>query len=295
VADLANKLLTFYDNNITASRSIAWLLLEHITGKTRESLLIERDFVLSSTQNQLLDILLIDLLEKHKPLAYILGTVEFAGLDLLIEPPILIPRPETEEWCLDLIEHIKPLVSQANYQGSSQRFTIVDVCTGSGCIALALAHAFDQAEVYALDINPQALKLAQKNAQKLGIKNIKFLESDLLSALSTCFKADLITANPPYINPQDFAALEPTVRKWEDYQALCAEGKGLALIEKLVNTAPQFLTTRYGCGEFWCEIGYNQAQEVEELFKKAGFGQIIIKKDLAGMPRVACGIAISAK
>ncbi|MBI1193000.1 MAG: HemK family protein methyltransferase [Bacteroidetes bacterium] len=162
------------------------------------------------------------LLERDEPLAYLTGVAHFAGLKLAINPSVLIPRPETEEWVYRVRQDWEPI---AGPQGSStlQRklIRVLEVGTGSGCIALALAHALPGFQVTALDISPEALALAAQNARKLGIA-VHLLHGDFLDAAyrGSLPEFDLLLSNPPYIDPRETPELERRVRDFEPHLAL---------------------------------------------------------------------------
>lgn len=216
---------------------------------------------------------LFEITQQHKPLAYVLGTVPFLQLELCIEPPILIPRPETESWCAQLIEALKKL---------QKPFSLLDMCTGSGCIALAVAQVFPHDTIVAVDKNPHALALAAQNAQHNNIHTVTFVESDLYTKLPER-SFDYIVANPPYISETEFQQLDESVTRWEDRQALVARDGGYALIEQIIAQAPCFLKKG---GQLWIEIGYQQADKTKELFRRYGFTVTESLFDVQGHERV---------
>ena len=161
---LTKKLTPLYPN--TAAITAQWLL-SFITGKSSAELITQADKPLSASETAHLESVLNQLLIEHKPLQYSIGTVPFLELNIAIRPPILIPRPETEYWCSLLIDHLTQL--------SNQELTILDMCTGSGCIALSLAHALPKSQVYAVDISEQACALAEENARRNSIENVTII------------------------------------------------------------------------------------------------------------------------
>ncbi len=204
------------------SKQEAVWLLEHITQENHTSLL-HKD--LTKEQEKLLAQCVNQIIHKKKPLSYIIGWVPFLELKIKVTPPILIPRPETEEWVHQLIEKLS----------SNKRHIkkILDIGTGSGAIALSLAKNFPEAEIWAIDINQAALCLAQENAEINAINNIKFLQSDLFEKLQDQ-KFDIIVSNPPYIPESMQDALSASVTQWEDPNALFSGPTGLNLIEKIL-------------------------------------------------------------
>lgn len=218
----------------------------------------------------------------HKPIAYIIGNIPFGDLTINVRPPLLIPRPETESWVYALIETVR------NFR--DQPLTILDLCTGTGCIALALAHALPKARVIGVDISPVAIAQAQENAERNNISNVTFIESDLYVAVER-LQFDLIVTNPPYIDPALYDQLEPSVRLWEDAGALIAPHAGLATIEKIIIQAHQYLKpndTR-DMPSLVVEIDYMQSDAVQKLFKRSGFDRISVGYDLNNQPRVVMG------
>ena len=162
-----------------------------------------------------------------------MGSTPFAGLEILTQPPVLIPRPETEEWTVNLIEQLQGL--------PDKKLQILDLCTGSGCIALALADALPQAKIFGTDISDSALALANHNKIHNHIPNVEFLRSDLFAQIPQKFTFDLIVGNPPYIDEQEWNNLDPSVTQSEDKHALLAADHGLALIKKIIAAAPIIL------------------------------------------------------
>jgi len=264
-------------HNTAAAEHAAWWLLQKLTEMPYSTVLLTKEITLTAEQEKTLDQWLYEMVHDHKPLAYILGTVPFLDLTLVVEPPILIPRPETEEWCNTLIKQLQ----------TTRITNILDLCTGSGCIVLAVAQAFPQAHVTAVDIVPHALELTQKNAQRNGIANITYVLSDLYTNV-TAQKYDLIVSNPPYITEVEWNSVELSVKNWEDPGALLAADDGLALIKRIITQAPPFLNAN---GQLWIEIGYQQGPAVKELFITHGFSKVTVLKDYNGNDRVVHGIA----
>lgn len=264
----------------------AWWIIEAITGKKRSHLIAHHTISLTAEQQATLDRWLHALINEHMPLQYLIGSVPFGNLEILVEPPTLIPRPETEEWCLNLIDQLQKL--------KNTKLTILDMCTGSGCIALALAQALPQATIYATDISHKALALAKKNAIHNKINGVTFLHSDLFDSLSDLFKFDIIVTNPPYIDQKEWATVPTSVSQWEDTKALIAPGNGLAIIETIIKTAPHYLQENKELKEnvipqLLIEIGHQQGQAVRTLMANYSYESISIKKDLAHKDRLACG------
>jgi release factor glutamine methyltransferase len=274
-----------YENSRHA-QTVAWWFLEGITKKNRTQLIIETSLSLTDIQLQQLQKWIHAHTVEHYPIQYLLGSVPFGPLEILVEPPTLIPRPETEEWCFNLINALAPLAHAP--------LRILDMCTGSGCIALWLAKALPNSTIYGADISDTALALAKKNAAHNKISNAHFFKSNLFEVLNQDTPFDLIVSNPPYINPDVWHELSPMVSRWEDHGALVAANQGLEIIQSLVRKAPFYLTkhsplTVYGIPRLMIEIGYDQGQIVQELFIEAGFGTVRILTDSAKRDRVVSG------
>jgi release factor glutamine methyltransferase len=261
----------------------AWLILEKVMDTTRTNLLSMATIALTPAQQKQLDFLLEQRVVHHQPLAYLLGSVPFCDLDIFVEPPILIPRPETEEWVTWLIEQLKRV--------QNEHFTILDLCTGSGCIALALAYAFPRATVIGVDNNPHALALANKNKKHLSITNVTFMCGDLFAALPHDFTCDLIVANPPYITENEYSQLQPEVVNWEDKNALVARNHGLDFYQRIVQSAGRYLTAHSvfaACDlpRIVLEVGM-APESVVAICRDAGFNRCELHCDMQNRPRWA--------
>ncbi|HRN78251.1 MAG TPA: peptide chain release factor N(5)-glutamine methyltransferase [Candidatus Dependentiae bacterium] len=284
ITDIASKLSVTFDDP-TLCRQYAWWMVEAITNKTQAQLIAQNIISFSQKEQIKLASWIDKITTQHIPIQYLIGFVPFNDVEILVQPPTLIPRPETEEWTLQLIKQLQTL--------DHKNFVIIDLCTGSGCIALALGHAFPQAQIYATDISPDAITLAQKNAQHNNIKNVTFILSDLFAKLPS-IKADIIVANPPYIAEYEWQTLDTSVTKWEDKQALVANHEGLAIIQKIIEQAPQWLRSndqmaQHNIPQVVIEIGYQQAISVVALMKQAHYTAIEVHKDLEEKDRVVCG------
>ena len=229
ISDIEKKLISKF-KDATLCTQYAWWLIEAITQKTELQLISNEEITWGQKDQQALDDALDKLINKNMPLAYLLGSTPFCGLDIITKPPVLIPRPETEEWTANLIDQLQSVRNEPLW--------ILDLCTGSGCIALALADALPKAKVYGTDIGDAALALAQENARHNHITNATFLYSDLFAQIPKEFTFDLIVGNPPYIDEKEWNTLEKSVTQWEDRNALIAPDHGLALIKRIIDTAP---------------------------------------------------------
>ena len=210
-----------------------------------------------------------------EPIQYITGEAEFYGLSFRVTPEVLIPRPETEH----LVEKVLELA------GNFAEPRILDVGTGSGAIAVALAHKLPSATITATDLSSSALAIAQENAERNGVANhIRFLEGDLLAPVAE-ERFEIIVSNPPYVSASDRASLAVEVRDYEPALALFAGADGLEVFRRLIPAGFAALTPG---GYIALEIGYGQDEAIRALLAASGFAQIEFVPDLQGIPRVAC-------
>jgi release factor glutamine methyltransferase len=255
----------------STARRDAELLLLRAVGRDRAWLLAHPDAPLTAEQQSQFDAW-IARRAQNEPVQYILGEQEFYGLAMKVTPAVLIPRPETEH----LVEAVVGKVSRADFQ--NQELRICDVGTGSGAIAVALAHALPGAQVTALDCSPAALEIARQNAERHGAR-IRFLESDLLAAVAG-EPFDVVVSNPPYVAESE--ELEPQVRDWEPHAALFAGPSGLEVYRKLIPQAWDVLAPR---GWLLLEIGHGQRDALARLL--AAWDDVEFVADLQNIPRVA--------
>jgi release factor glutamine methyltransferase len=216
---------------------------------------------------------LVALRASGHPVAYLLGVKEFYGLLLRVTPDVLIPRPETEELVEAALERLQ--------QGEARK--VLDLGTGSGCIAIAIARQRPAAQVAAVDSSSAALALARENAAAFDVE-AEFLQSNWFSALGRRH-FDLIVANPPYVSADDPHLRQGDLR-FEPRPALAAGADGLADLRRIVGAAPKHL--RRG-GWLLLEHGYDQAEACRDLLHDAGFGEMVFRADIAGLPRIAGG------
>jgi len=250
------------------------VLLCHALGLTRVQLITRAEQLLTDTEAARLE----DLLARRaagEPVAYLTGEREFYGLPFHVTPAVLIPRPDTEL----LVE----LACERLPQGGS----VLDMGTGSGAIAVAIAHARPDAQVSALDASAAALEVARGNAARNGVA-VEFLQSDWYAALSLSPRRfDMIVSNPPYIVAGDSHLSEGDLR-FEPVDALTDHADGLSALRTIAAGAPAFLAPG---GWLLMEHGYDQAQAVRELLAQAGFSEVQSWADLAGIERVSGGRA----
>lgn len=210
-----------------------------------------------------------------EPLAYITGAKEFWSLTLQVERAVLIPRPETE------------LLVELAVQRASSRdpLTVVDVGTGSGAVAIAIASELPQARVLATEMSADALVVARRNVERHGVQ-VELLQGDLLHPLPRELAPDVVVANLPYIRRGDLVGLQREIVDWEPHAALDGGDDGLDLVRRLIQQGRRVLAPG---GVLLLEIGHDQGAAVHGLLLSAGFAEIEVRKDLAGLDRVAAG------
>jgi release factor glutamine methyltransferase len=247
-------------------------LLMHVLGRDRAYLYSRPELELSCTElNQYHE--LLERRSSGEPLQYITGRQEFWGLNLLVTPDVLIPRPETEHAVEAAVELMRGIQSPR----------IVDVGTGSGCIALALASELAQAKIEAVDISADALAVAEENAQRLGVADrIAFSRGDLLDGfLAEGPTFDMVVSNPPYVGETEADKLQAEVRDHEPHCALFGGVEGLDIYRRLVPQAQRVLKNG---GWLVMEIGFSQEKSVRELLRD--WSEVRSVPDLQGIPRV---------
>ncbi len=276
------------------------MLLQHILKVPRAYLLAHPEQVLDVTQAAAYGALLQRRLQSE-PIAYILGEREFSGLSFKVTPATLIPRPDTELLVELALRRIPPppqpsggTTSQSTKPASGQvagypkrrgcKFSVLDLGTGSGAIALSVARARPDAEVTAVDASQDALEVAWENVQRLNIGNVRLLRSDWFSALAS-ERFDLIVSNPPYIAAGDAHLMQGDLR-FEPRAALASGADGLDDIRRIMAGAKEHLNAG---GWLLLEHGYDQAGPVRSLLGKNGFGEVFSGKDIAGIERVSGG------
>ena len=273
----------FWKKDIDSPRIEAELLLGYILNLKRTELYLNSQKVLTPEEEETLQKLIKERLS-GKPLQYILGEVEFYGLKFNIDSRALIPRPETEVLVTKVLEHFKKEKRETDI------LKIVDIGTGSGNIAVALASNLKNSFVYATDISSDALSLSRENAERNQVeKRIEFLCGDLLTPLwgrNMEGKIDSIVSNPPYVQNEEKEILQKEVRDFEPEIALFTKG---GLYQRIIEQSVSFL--RKGKGILVLETGYNQAGKVKKIIAEiSDFNSIEIIKDLAGIERVLFAI-----
>lgn len=258
--------------NCPTARLDAELLLAHVSGlgPTHLRAYGEREIATDTVERYEA---VIARRARGEPIAYITGRKGFWSLDLAVGPDVLIPRPETEL----LVEHALARTP------TDATLDLLDIGTGSGAIALALAHERPSARIVATDVSATALACARANARALGL-DVQLLHGDLFTPVSDR-RFHLIVSNPPYVAPDD-PDLAPDVRQYEPATALYAADDGLAILQRLIAAAPDHLHPR---GWILLEHGWRQAAPVRTLLEQRGFSHVRSHADLAGHERVTEG------
>lgn len=254
----------------------ARLLLEFVCGTNRNDLYAHADREIEHEEFEKF-LFLIKQRGKHIPLQHLTGEQEFMGLNFHVNEHVLIPRQDTEI----LVEEVMLELHDG--------MRILDMCTGSGCILLSLLKYSNDCTGVGADVSGEALAVAEKNAGDLGIE-ATFVKSDLFEKIDDKF--DIIVSNPPYIRTSVIGTLMEEVKDYEPYNALDGGEDGLYFYRRIVMEAGKYL---YRGGKLFFEIGYDQAEEVSGLLKEAGYTEIQVKKDLAGLDRVVCGTFLEEK
>lgn len=258
-------------------RSFTWLILKFIYQKDKHTLLQNANKHLSVNKMIIIKIIVNDL-KKFRPLQYILGKIEFYGIQLLVNENVLIPRPETEE----LVDFIIKKLSLNN-----SHHLILDIGTGSGCIAIALAKYLSNVKIYALDISRKALKIALRNAF-LNKVNIVFFQQDIFSSFdyisSMCFS--VIVSNPPYILSSEKRKLLPNVLNFEPHQALFVPKEHpLMFYDRIADIGIQYLIDG---GFIFFEIHAFFGQSIISMLQAKGYQDVELFKDITGKDRIIC-------
>ena len=264
---------------IDEAKTDARLLLEWCCGTDRNTLLAHGERDISREEYEQYGNC-IDLRKAHTPLQYIIGEQNFMGLTFLVNKNVLIPRQDTEVLVEEVMRHL--------HDG----MRILDMCTGSGCILLSLLRYSNNCTGVGVDISVEALKVAGRNAQRiLGGQSceesgVTLRQGDLFEGMDEGDKFDIIVSNPPYVRTSVIETLMPEVREHEPLSALDGHEDGMLFYRRIIERAGSFL---FGGGMLFFEIGYDQGDEVRLLMEKAGYTDIEVIKDFAGLDRVVCG------
>lgn len=275
VRDIRNyyceQLCSIYDKN--ESNTLILILFEYYFNINRIKMSLEPELRLSESEMLKLHFAVKDLL-KNKPIQYIIGETEFCDLKFKVNENVLIPRPETSE----LVRLI------ANIHQPSTISNILDIGTGSGCIAISLAKMIPQSNVYALDISEKALDVAKENAINNNV-NITFIHDDILTKTQTLTqtKFDIIVSNPPYVRELEKVDMHNNILQWEPHNALFVSDEDpLIFYRSILEFSKKHLKEN---GEIWFEINEYLGKEMKDLCEEAGFSNIEIYKDFRDKER----------
>lgn len=255
----------------------AFLLLAHTAGIDRLWYTLHGNEEMTDTLQKRLESLL-KMRQRRIPVQQITGESWFMGYPFFVNEHVLIPRMDTE-----ILAEQAVLELTARHKQEDKLLSVLDVCTGSGCILLSLVKECPYIRGVGLDISAEALAVAEENKKRLAAE-AEFVQSDLFARVSGRFS--LIVSNPPYIASDVIEGLMPEVRDHEPRLALDGGGDGLSFYRRIVKDAGDYLEEK-GC--LMLEIGYDQGEAVQKLMEKAGFSDVRIVKDLAGMDRVVTG------
>ena len=284
-----NKLLNWItqylkDRRIESPRLHAELLLSHILGLKRIELYTHHDQQVSKPELDKLHAL-VKRAGLNEPIAYLVGKTEFYSIEIEVSQDCLIPRPETELLVQRAIEFLR-------MRDGTQ--SVCDLCTGSGCIAVAIAKNFPQANIIATDISDQALSIANRNVEKYKLSDrVKLLSGDLFDPVIPQLdtgKFDVVISNPPYVSQPEYEKLEKNVKEYEPQIALLAGEDGLDIYKRIIEKIDMFLKPQ---AALMLEIGYAQGPAVRELLENMQcFSKITIEKDLQDNDRIVKAVKL---
>ncbi len=265
--------------DIESPRINAELLLAHVLKCKRLDLYLSFERPLSDDEKNNYR----ELLKRrglYEPLQYIIGSVEFYGLNLKVNKSVLIPRPETEL----LVEEV------INSFNKNAELNILDIGTGSGNIVIAIAKNLSMSHVTGVDISDDALFVAEENAELNGVsENTNFLKRDILKDFQFDKKYDVVVSNPPYISVTDFKNLQPELRLHEPKVSLTDDSDGYSFYKKISSSARNYLKPG---GKMFFEIGMGQSEKIKKLLEENGFEDIVIVKDYSKIDRIIKGVLI---
>ena len=255
--------------------SFYFILLQHYGNYTTADVLANADTLLTDNIKQSIQQAITEL-QTAKPIQYILGETEFFSNRFFVDENVLIPRPETEElvdWVLQ------------TYPDKTYPLHILDIGTGSGCIAVSLAKALPEAQVTAIDVSPKAIVVAQRNAGRNGTK-VQFLQRDILQTETLPEKYDVIISNPPYVRELEKTEMHSNVLSYEPHLALFVpDERPLLFYEQIATLAQQYLKPE---GSLFFEINQYLAAEMQAMLTQKNFAEITLRQDLSGNDRMLC-------
>ncbi len=264
----------FEEKDVDSPRLSMELILCHVLNSSRLDIYTRFDKPLNSEELAQIKEGVIER-AKGRPLQHIIGKTSFIDYDIKCSDNALIPRPETEflaDWAIKDYQNLNPE-------------SILDIGTGSGCLAIALADHFKQAKVFAIDISTEALNLAKQNAELNKVDNIVFKNIDILQHTAKHNTFDIIISNPPYIPLAEYNELENVVKDYEPKISLTDGNDGMTFYRRYADIFSDMLSEG---GSFYLELGHDQSEAVQSLFQNKGF-EIEVKKDLSGINRMMKG------
>ena len=267
----------FRARGVDTARLDAEVLLAHALSTTRVQLIVDAKRPLEADELARFR----DLVKRRRarePVAYLLGMREFYGRSFRVDRRVLVPRPDTEtlvETALERTRHV------------SMAMRALDLCTGTGCVAITLARERPTSRVTATDVSADALAVARDNALRLGAYNVSFRRGDLFSAVEPSCRFDLVAGNPPYVASAEIPSLPPEIRDHEPRLALDGGDDGLAILRRIVIDAPAYLAP---AGVLALEVGAGESAAVVELLARAGFASVQVQRDYGRVERVVSGV-----
>ena len=260
----------------TEIKSFSYLIIEKLTGFSQTQIIFNKNTVFSDEQHHEIE-KIIEKLKKFVPIQYILGETEFFGLHFTVNESVLIPRPETEE----LVDWIQ------NENDRKARLHLLDIGTGSGCIAISLKHEFTNATVEGFDVSEKALEIANTNAKRNQLE-VNFSEVDILKTPDFLKKWDIIVSNPPYITEMEKSEIQPNVLDHEPHLALFVpDNDPLLFYRHIARFAQQHLEPN---GKLYFEIHRAAGKSCVDLLTELGFQEVELRKDISGNDRMVRAI-----
>ncbi|MCR5430059.1 MAG: peptide chain release factor N(5)-glutamine methyltransferase [Eubacterium sp.] len=245
-----------------------WLLLEHFAQIKKSDYFANQDMTISKVDAEEIE----EAVEKrinHIPVQHIIGETEFMGLTFKVNDKVLVPRLDTEILVDEVVKYV-----------GDDFVKILDMCTGSGCIAITVSDMCDNATVVGSDVSKDAIEVAGKN-NEINCTDVEFVESDLFNNIEGLF--DVIVSNPPYIKTEEIENLMDEVKLHDPRLALDGGESGLDFYKQIIEQSKEYLKTD---GKIFFEIGFDQAEEVSSILKENNYHDIVVKKDLSGLDRV---------
>ncbi|MGD0675605.1 MAG: peptide chain release factor N(5)-glutamine methyltransferase [Polyangiaceae bacterium] len=267
----------FRSRAIETPRLDAEILLARVLSTTRVQLIVDSTRALAADELARFREV-VKRRRAREPVAYIVGEREFYGRTFRVDRRVLVPRPDTEALVDAALERTRH---------ASMSMRALDLCTGSGCVAITLARERPTSRVFASDLSTDALAVARENAQRLGAHTVAFRQGDLFEAIPSGCRFDVITANAPYIETAEIAGLEPEVREYEPRLALDGGVDGMDIVRRIVDGAAGHLTQ---AGVLALEVGSGEARLAAELLLHSGFSEIETRRDYGRIERVVSGV-----